>query len=101
LSAEVECDSAGGSASDSAGRAGDGFVRVDVADEGPGIPAEERAYVFEAFRRGNDGRVRQTKGAGLGLAICKGLVEAHGGHIWLHESEQPGTTISFTLPIAA
>jgi PAS domain S-box-containing protein len=107
LSAECECDSVGGDSvsgdpgdGNSSGGAVVGYVRVDVADEGPGIPVEERAYMFEAFRRGNDGLVRQTKGAGLGLAICKGLVEAHGGHIWLRESDQPGTTISFTLPVA-
>jgi two-component system sensor histidine kinase KdpD len=76
------------------------FVRVSVADEGPGIALEDRPFVFEAFRRGSDGHARQTKGAGLGLAICKGIVEAHGGRIWIEDREGPGTTISFTLPVA-
>jgi two-component system sensor histidine kinase KdpD len=51
------------------------FVRVAVADQGPGIPQEERQHVFEAFQQ----LAHSSKGAGLGLAICKGLVEAHSG----------------------
>jgi two-component system, OmpR family, sensor histidine kinase KdpD len=74
----------------------DGYIQVDVEDQGIGIPADERPRLFEAFRQ-----VERTshiqKGAGLGLAICKGLVEAHGGTIWIADQE-PGTTISFTLP---
>jgi PAS domain S-box-containing protein len=77
-----------------------GFVRVSVGDEGPGIAPEDRPFVFEAFRRGSDGHARQTKGAGLGLAICKGIVEAHGGRIWIEDHPGPGTTVSFTLPVA-
>jgi K+-sensing histidine kinase KdpD len=84
----------------SAARETDGRVRVSVRDEGPGIAPEDRAHVFEAFRRGNEGQVRQAKGAGMGLAICKGIVEAHGGRIWIEEQEVPGTTVSFTLPVA-
>jgi PAS domain S-box-containing protein len=75
-------------------------VKVTVADEGVGIPVDERDMVFEAFRqveRHNKGQ----KGAGLGLAICKGLVEAHGGQIWVEDQPPPGTTISFTLPVVA
>lgn len=79
---------------------GNGFVRVSVRDDGPGIAPEDKPYIFEAFRRGSDGRARQTKGAGLGLAICKGIVEAHGGRIWLEEHAEPGTVIAFTLPVA-
>lgn len=77
-----------------------GFVQVDITDQGPGIPPSKRDVVFETFTqlemkdpRGNN------KGVGLGLAICKGIVEAHQGTIWVQESEGPGTTISFTLPI--
>jgi two-component system sensor histidine kinase KdpD len=77
-----------------------GFVRVSVGDEGPGIRPEDRPFVFEAFRRGSDSAARQTKGAGLGLAICKGIVEAHGGRIWIEAREGPGATVSFTLPVA-
>ncbi|MCL5999354.1 MAG: PAS domain S-box protein [Chloroflexi bacterium] len=74
-------------------------VQVDVSDQGIGIPPEERIYIFEAFRRGEGDSNKRTKGAGL--AICKGLIEAHGGRIWIQEREGPGTTASFTLPVAS
>jgi PAS domain S-box-containing protein len=77
----------------------DGFIQINVIDQGPGIPPEERSDVFEAFRQIKDQGANYKKGAGLGLAICKGLVEAHGGKIWIQDTTE-GTTISFTLPIA-
>lgn len=77
----------------------EGFVEVSVTDQGEGIPDQDREKVFEAFEQ------LETKshltGVGLGLAICKGLVEAHGGRIWIEDRPEPGTTVSFTLPIAA
>ncbi len=76
------------------------FVQVNVTDQGPGFPAEERNKAFEAFRRGAHEDSRPGKGAGLGLAICKRLIEAHGGRIWIKKQVTPGATISFTLPIA-
>jgi len=74
----------------------DGMVIVRVHDEGPGIPPEHRERIFDRFYR-IPGHIR-TSGAGLGLAICKGFVEAHGGRIWLAE-DGPGATFLFTLPI--
>jgi PAS domain S-box-containing protein len=77
----------------------DDMVQVEIHDEGPGIPEDQRENVFEAF--GQLGRQLQTEsGVGLGLAICKGLVIAHGGHIWVKDEPPPGTTIVFTLPLA-
>lgn len=76
-----------------------GYVRVDVSDEGDGIPADVRPYVFEAFRQGVE-TGSSRKGAGLGLAICKGIIDNHGGEIWINDVESPGTTVSFTLPVA-
>ncbi len=70
--------------------------RVDVSDEGPGFPAEFTAHAFERFTRADPSRTRATGGAGLGLAIARGLVEAHGGHIWI--SGPPGGRVSFDLP---
>ena len=74
-------------------------VQVNVSDQGPGISTEDRAQIFEPFQRGHSTPVRRTKGSGLGLAVCKGLIEAHGGHIWIQDPDSPGTTVSFTLPV--
>jgi PAS domain S-box-containing protein len=74
----------------------DGMVQIDVSDEGEGIRPDDRLSVFEAFRQ-IDRQTRQ-RGAGLGLAICKGLIETHGGQIWIQD-KPIGTMISFTLPI--
>jgi two-component system sensor histidine kinase KdpD len=75
------------------------FVQVNVSDQGPGIPPAEHKMVFKAFRRGENVENSAAQGAGLGLAICKGLVEAHGGRIWIKKKSMPGATISFTLPL--
>lgn len=74
-------------------------IQVNVSDQGPGISPEDRAQIFEPFQRGHSTPVRRTKGSGLGLAVCKGLIEAHGGHIWIQDPDSPGTTVSFTLPV--
>jgi signal transduction histidine kinase len=75
------------------------MVQVNVADHGPGIPPQDRERVFEAFRQLENGTGNRTKGAGLGLAICKGLIEAQNGKIWIQGRLAPGAVISFTLPI--
>lgn len=75
------------------------FIQIDVADQGPGIPPPERPLIFEAFRQLDNGTGNHTKGAGLGLAICKGLIEAHGGKIWVNDHPGSGTVMSFTLPV--
>jgi signal transduction histidine kinase len=70
-------------------------VEVEVADDGEGIPGGDGERVFEAFYRGGDD-ARSEDGAGLGLAISRAIVEAHGGRIWL-EDAMPGTRVRFTL----
>ena len=75
-----------------------GAVEVAVHDEGPGIPREHQRQIFDKFDRGNADR---TAGTGIGLTICKGLVEAHGGRISLESTPGAGTTFRFTLPLAA
>ena len=78
----------------------DGVV-VSVEDTGNGLtPAMER-QMFERFWRGDDSRTRATGGAGLGLAIAQGLVEAHGGKIWAENRVAGGARVAFTLPLAA
>ncbi len=74
-----------------------GDVEVEVADDGEGVPAGSGERVFEAFYRGDDSRGED--GAGLGLAISRAIVEAHGGRIWL-EDGHPGTRVRFTLKSA-
>jgi signal transduction histidine kinase len=76
-------------------KGGPGGVEVEVADSGEGIPSGEGERVFEAFYRGDSSR--NEDGAGLGLAISRAIVEAHGGRIWL-EDAHPGTRVRFTLP---
>jgi signal transduction histidine kinase len=71
-----------------------GGVEVEVADDGEGIPDGADERVFEAFYRGD--AARGEDGAGLGLAISRAIVEAHGGRIWL-EKGSPGTRVHFTL----
>ena len=77
-----------------------GYMQVSVIDHGPGIPSSQRKRVFKAFQRGIQAENGLGKGAGLGLAICKGLIEAHGGRIWIKKQSTPGTTITFTIPLA-
>lgn len=76
------------------------FVAVTVADNGPGIGDDDLPYIFERFYRASHGQRRTSSGAGLGLAICKAFVEAHGGRIWADNKGDDGAVISFTLPIA-
>jgi signal transduction histidine kinase len=75
-----------------------GGVQVEVADSGEGIDAADLAHVFEQFYRGEKSRNRATGGAGLGLAIARGIVEAHGGRIGVESSAGMGTRFFFTLP---
>jgi PAS domain S-box-containing protein len=77
-------------------RQGKDFV-FRVMDTGPGIPEKERQRIFDSFYRLDDSLARLTSGAGLGLAICQGLVRAHGGRIWV-ESQEAGASIAFTIP---
>jgi PAS domain S-box-containing protein len=78
----------------------DSKVRISVADQGEGIPKEHRLAVFGKFFRRNSGRPGSPSGTGLGLFISKGLVEAHGGRIWVEAGDGGGAVFAFTLPVA-
>jgi signal transduction histidine kinase len=72
---------------------------VSVTDNGIGIPEAELDNIFERFYRVNSKLTRATPGAGLGLYICKIIVESHGGQIWARNRVQGGTIVSFSLPL--
>jgi PAS domain S-box-containing protein len=75
-----------------------GEVRITVRDTGPGIPEEDLAFVFDRFWRGSTGG---SRGIGLGLAIVRGIVKAHGGEIWAESTPGDGSAFTFTLPLGA
>jgi signal transduction histidine kinase len=76
------------------------WVRVSVADNGPGIPLDEKDRVFEKFYQVAEAGGAKPKGTGLGLAISKALVELHGGKIWVESELNHGSTFHFTVPVS-
>jgi signal transduction histidine kinase len=76
-------------------------VTAYVADRGIGIPESEQVNLFQRFYRVDSTLRRSTQGAGLGLFLCRSIVEAHGGRIWLRSEPGQGTTVFFALPIEA
>lgn len=92
---------AGGKVSVSCSRS-DSFYSVSVSDNGPGIPAELQPRIFERFFRADKSRTNlesATGGAGLGLAICRWIAEAHHGRIELTRSDSTGSTFTFFIPV--
>lgn len=81
-------------------QAGDAAVVV-VEDSGSGVPADLLPHIFERFRRGDVSRSRATGGFGLGLSICKAIVEAYDGHIHVEDLNGSGTRVSVSLPATA
>jgi signal transduction histidine kinase len=73
-------------------------VIISVKDNGRGIPPEARDEIFKKFYQVDTSSTREKGGSGLGLSICKGIVEAHGGRIWMESQLSEGTTFSFTIP---
>lgn len=71
---------------------------ISVSDHGRGLSPTEQARLFSPFQRLENGRPDRTRGAGLGLLVCRRLVEAHGGEIWVESKEGKGSTFFFTLP---
>jgi len=85
-----------GSPVDVSARAVGGQVEVEVADRGPGVPKQDAERVFDKFYRAREG---EGGGVGLGLTICRGIVNAHGGRIWVEERPGGGAAFRFTLPL--
>ena len=77
------------------------YMLISVADRGPGIPAADLDRVFDKFYRVMETQTKATRttGSGLGLAVCKGLVEAHSGRIWVENRQGGGAIFQFTLPL--
>ena len=73
-----------------------GVMQFSVSDTGPGIPADQQPHVFDRFWQARKGG---GKGLGLGLAIARGIVDAHGGRIWLESAPGSGTTFRLTIPL--
>ena len=91
--------SPGGGAIEVGGSVFEGMLKVTVRDHGMGISPRDRERVFGRFQRAADARVGRTQGVGLGLAICRRLVEAHGGKIWIEDPHGEGAIFAFTLPL--
>lgn len=74
-------------------------ILFSIKDSGVGIPKKEQEYIFQKFFRAENALKNRTKGSGLGLYVCRTIVEKSGGQIWFNSREGEGTTFHFTLPI--
>jgi signal transduction histidine kinase len=74
---------------------------VEVRDSGPGVPDEDKERIFEKFYQVNPGPRGNGGGVGLGLAICREIIEAHEGRVWVRDNSDRGSVFSFSVPLAA
>lgn len=81
------------------GMSPEGEIAIDTMDQGPGVPEDQRAEIFQVYARlGRDRGVQTRKSWGLGLAFCKLAVEAHGGRIWIDDADPPGAAVRIRIP---
>lgn len=99
MSNAVKFSPRGGAVDVHARREGD-VVRVDVADDGPGIPDDEQTAVFELFHRARPAVAAEAPGSGIGLYVARHVVRAHGGELTLRSTAGAGTTVTVRLPVA-
>lgn len=76
-------------------------IRVGVRDTGPGIPPEDAERIFERFVKGTNIPQQDASGLGLGLAVARQIVNAHGGRVWVERAPGGGSEFVFVLPIAS
>src|SRR5262249_27260610 len=76
-------------------------ITISVRDPGPGVEPEALDQIFQPFVRGSSSQKSDVAGSGLGLAVCKAIIEAHGGRIWASLPEDGGFEVGFSLPAAA
>jgi len=76
----------------------EGFVVVSVRDSGVGIASGELHHIFQMYGQGSSSDKTSRRGTGIGLVICKKIVEAHGGRIWVESERGKGSCFSFSLP---
>jgi signal transduction histidine kinase len=74
-------------------------VQISVIDTGPGIPDDIQLHVFERYWKGGPG-ANSRRGVGLGLYICKGIVDSHKGRIWVESTPGRGAKFTFSIPVA-
>ena len=74
------------------------FVHVQIADNGKGIPDEDKPHIFEMFYTANSKITDSKRSLGLGLALCKSIINAHGGRIMVYDNKPKGTIFDFTIP---
>ena len=73
-------------------------IHVSVKDSGIGIAEADQVQIFDAFQQGAARRSGTSEGTGLGLTLCKQIVELHGGRLWVESREGTGSTFTFALP---
>jgi len=75
------------------------YAHITVTDNGPGIPEKDLCRIFDRFYQVDSSAKRKKGGSGLGLAVCKSIVEAHGGSIWVESKHGKGSTFHILLPL--